>query len=373
MTGLWTPRRRDVPASLCRLGVTAYYAANYPAANEPYQDFAYTGANLCTDPGCDNVALWSNYNTSTLTNEAGGHTGNWMKVLKAGAAGAAYQADTAVGQRFFVNFWGQTDGAASLSAGDGASLSNIIGLANPGLVWTQYTKTNFLSTFASFYLAKNSIAGNYAGFDDVDIHRLPILTQSNSIITGGAAITQGGAAGLRPTYLPLAAALAQGLTAPTWQLDAVGQRWTTTISPAAYAALTVGGWFYLDATGLALGATFFGSRTGASVFSCLHIGTVLSFYGSGIAVSSGALSIGWHHIVAGCDGLNQWIWLDGVPNHNALGGALPADVLDFGAYNYAGAHSQFLGGCMANIFVAPTLLTTDKIATIRALTRPQGV
>ena len=91
------------------------------------------------------------------------------------------------------------------------------------------------SVIGYFQVQGATVDGDYAEMDDLRFYRQSIVTQSDNLITLSppTPLTQAGAAGLRPTYLPLAAAVAQGLTCPCWKLDGAAQFWSDTAMAAA--------------------------------------------------------------------------------------------------------------------------------------------
>jgi hypothetical protein len=351
--------RGRVGALLAALGATAYYGANYPSANEPYQDAAYTGVDLVVNGIFAADSDWTKGAGWTIP---GGNIADAAGALN--TALSAIVAPLTAGQRFLTGLRVAARSAGSIKVSAGTTLG---------------TARSTLATFQESLMAATTGALAYTGtgftgqIGSCSATRLPILTQSNSLITGGAAITQAGAAGLRPTYLPLAAAVAQSLTCPCWQFDGVGQRFAGAIPGAAG---TLMGWVYLlNSTGIICGA-WQGGPNRYTELTCIA-GTLRFYSGTGAQwINHGTpLAIGgWHHVAATWDGAAIQIALDGVVVGNNAGGTPSPIAVWWGAANWAGVLSDTpMNGYIANGVTAPFAMTGDQIRTAMALTRPNGV
>ncbi len=361
----WVGKLQCVVHSAVPSGTVAFYDPGWAASCTPYQDFAYTGANLCTDPNCENVALWGVFNGATLTNEAGGVTGNCMKVLKAATAGAAYQVSFVAGRRYCVSIQGQSDGTASLSVGDAWAADNIIAWKNPGAVWTPYSKTNHLAMATWLELSKVSNAGSYVLFDDVVAYRVPILTQCDNLINAACCpLVQPGAASARPTYLNDAAAAAQSITGACFQYDGVGQYWQTNF--IAVDDFTIGGWFWLASVGagtrILIGNT---NVAGGKFCEIYQVGSVLrgvcGLVGSLLAHGTALTASTWHHIMYGRSGTTLKLWLDGVSASNALASDPPTLPQWVMGRNLDGVADLFNSGYTGKLWFVNRLLTDADV------------
>ncbi len=373
--------RARVEGALAALGATAYYAAQYPWTNTPYQDFAYTGAEILLDPGCENVALWLAGGGAVLSNVADPRPGsagaNCMRVTLAGGAGNAYEtARFVTTQRFRVTAWLKTDATATEYIYDGVNACFPAFLSG---VWTEKINNNFLPGNTIFYAHKLLAAGSWVQIDDASIVRLPILTQTDSLITGGAALVQAGAAGLRPTYLPLAAAVAQGLTCPCWQFDGVsgGQHF---VGPNPGAAFTMFAWVRRHAALDATARAPFGSSSSGPT----RQGRLQSVAGGNwfwvVGTDSGDMGVAsplgtWQFVALGWNGAGAGrCVIDATEVNFAYAGTATGFAVDFGGYNNNGVHaSGAFPAYQAAIGMAGSLLTAVQIQAIRTLTRPQGV
>ncbi len=370
-----------VAAELMALGVTRYYDASQTNLNVPYEDAAYVpgaAGNLVVDGDMElvGIANWPGTN-SVPTKDATAPAPFGTQCLRGTATGAGIsfssQACLNTSQRFRIT---------AQAAGDGVGgypllYTGGVGVNGPGgTAWVPIALENHLPTTTSIRLRTNSgtaPAGLYSRWDDVDAHRLPILTQSDDALASGTNLLQAGAVGLRPTYLPLAAAIAQGFTCPAWQTDGVAQYFDTGYTPVDNFAIS--GWFYVDS--VAAGTPMFaGSALMPDYCQLWRNAAVLTFRCglSGATLTHGTpLTVGWHYIAAGRRGTSQALWLDGVITTNALGAAPPVFSLYLMAQNAGGVASGFRAGLVANFGIWNHLPNTDEILTEMALTRPPGV
>ena len=330
----------------------------------PYQDFAYTGANLIVDGDMEAVgtAAWTAYNVAALTKELGTPYSG-LRCLRAQcpggvSLGGAEQSPLPVGIRAYHTVWLRTTsvaGAMNLYA-NGVNL--VTATFNPA--WTQLKAAPVITTLAHIVYYQSGTNGAYIEIDDAVSTRLSIVTQQDSIVSGGAALTTGVLA-TRPTYLNTAAALAQSITGACDQYDgaAGGQYWNTGIIPPP--ELTFGGWFYIDS--IAAGTPFlWGSGdVGAATWCIIYRSTALFVVeiGTGAAFVHGtALTVGWHCLMAGGAGTVQKSWLDGVPATGlATTAARPQFPMAIMARNYNGSIGGNASGYTGLLLVTNNLLT----------------
>lgn len=306
-------------------GTLAYYDPGVASAQTPYQDFVYDGTNIIADADMEAIGTgsWGTQAPAVLSKEGAAHGGaQCLRATSVAGVGGAFQSVLNTSRRYRFSHWLRTDGTAQVSVGDGGATAGITSPVVPA-VWTQYTKSNYKPTASTLIYYKAAAGGSYIEMDDVEGVRVPIVTQSDNLITGGIPLMQSGAAGIRPTYLNSTAAAAQGITGACWQLDGVGQYFDTQWIPVDDFSILA--WYYFDT--IAAGTKYIGgSSDGTNTAQFVRATNVLRMYAgpSGVALSAvAALTVGWHHIGCGRSGTTRMLWLDGVPATDANGGTLP--------------------------------------------------
>lgn len=366
---------------LIALGLSAYYDPYYSASVVGADTTYIAGAagNLLPPGGVapgDGDCEWADASVYSaqlgITNSkvnASPHGGlRNLRITNAGAGTlGAYQNAVAANQAYCASGYYRNDGVVTSRV---SSTSTAKASFASQLVWT-----NFISVFgpgqmggAGFYWQCG--LGGWAEWDDLDIHRLPIVTGHTSQISGGAALSQPGAAGTRPTYLNLAASTAQGYTCPCWQTDGASQFFDTGYTPVDNFA--VGGWFYVSSiTGTRM---FFGATDGASVAQLYQLNAqLIGRIGSGTELTNNPLTVGWHHLVIGRRGTTTRIWRDGTLATHELGGAPPALSLYLMARHNIATVDLWQVGLCANFGIWNHLPTTNEVLSEMAFSRPLGV
>jgi hypothetical protein len=361
----WVGKVQCIVHSRIPSNTVAYYDPSWAAGQTPYQDFVYTGVNVCTDPNCENVALWAAFNGATLTNVGGGVAGNCMRVAyNAMVFPGADQVILAGNARYYYNIWTRGDGTHSGNVNGGNFSPWITGAA--ANVWAQYIGNKLCvpgdNTLRCFVI-NAAVAGQYAEFDSIIIQRTPIVTGSDNLITGGTPLTQPGAVAARPTYLNTAAALAQGITGACHQYDGVGQYWVTSFVPPA--EFTAGGWFYV--ANIVGTSAFAGSHDGAVTY-CHLVRIAAALYarvGTGASLAHGtALTVGWHHIMFGRSGTTETLWLDGVSVSSAAATNPPVLPFYVMARNNTGAADIFQAGYTGKLWFCNRLLSDAEVLSL---------
>ncbi len=362
----WCGKLQCVVHSAVPSGTTAFYDPSVAASCTPYQDVAYDGAELATNPGCDNLGFWTAFSSATLSLVAG-HTGNCVQAVRNGvnAPGAQQTAAIPSNARFRASAWlNLVAPASTVYAMVG---TNAIASAT-GAGWTLHSNNNvFSGAGIVFRSGANGAVVDGAGvqIDDVSLVRQPILTQCDNLINAACCpLVQPGAASARPTYLNDAAAAAQGVTGGAcFQYDAVGQYWVTSFVPTG--DFTAGGWFYVES--IAAGSkAFLGSYDvgGATFCQVIQSAANLSAYcgAAGSALAHGtALTVGWHHIIFGRSGTTLKLWLDGVGVANVLATDPPARALYVMARNRSVSTDLFGLGYTGKLLFVNRLLTDAEV------------
>ncbi len=299
---VWAARISNSGRTRLPTGTTSYVDAAVHASVTA--DFVYTGANVCTDPNCENVALWAAGGGAALTNEAGGVAGNCMRVTRAGAGGSASQATIGANQRYNATGWGRCDAGAQLALTFGGPHTPY---ASPA-VWTEYPMENLFATATNLSASKTSVGGTYAEFDSISAIRLPIASAVADQILGGPGVAQAVAAN-RPTYID----------AGDYFLFDGSSQWFVGQVPNQ-AAGTLAAWVYLPS--VVAQQQLFGSRDASLNYTGVGVqaGVLYGYLGAnpanrlahGTAFTAGA----WHHVAITWVGAVGALYLDGV----ALGG-----------------------------------------------------
>jgi hypothetical protein len=345
-------------------GTLGYWDPAVSGTLTPYQDFAYTGANLFVDGDMEaaGVAAWTGGLGAGLSKIPGGGVGGTqcLRVTLAGAQGYASQANTA-NIRITGTISIKTDGTALGGFwSDGFAVDNV----NPA-AWTQYTVKNRYTASLTNRLYKQSVAGNFVDFDNAVFARNSIVTQQDSIITGGTALTQPGAAGIRPTYLNTAAAAAQGITGACLQFDGATQY---AVGPTVVGAFTMWGWFYRTADTATFGVPFGMQDAVPTRFEIYHPSGAAPALS--VAVGSSIIAMGansalnaWQFLALGCDGGTAGRHVvNTVATDFAYAGAPPTNKSCYvGANNNNGAVIYFEPCCFGGGGYANRLLTAAEL------------
>jgi hypothetical protein len=151
------------------------------------------------------VASWGNYNTSTITKEAGARTGGTgtkvLRITKSAALGGALQSVVTSGRHYRIRGWVRSDGTAIPSVLN-VSFNDIFTCPASG-TWRYFDIPLVLAAGAStnIIFGKNA-GGDWVEFDDVSVIPLRATTPSFGTVPTVAKLGDGVTATTFPTKLP---------------------------------------------------------------------------------------------------------------------------------------------------------------------------
>jgi hypothetical protein len=345
-------------------GTLAYYDPAVASTLTPYQDFVYTGANVVADPTCVDFTKWTAGNSATLSNQAGGQVGNCMRVAYNGVLYPnANQAVLTAGARFRYDLYARGDGTRAGTV-YGGNTSNWASAAAAN-AWVRYTGSKMCSGVPNiYYQFTGADTAGYIELDEISAVRVPIVTQCDSLITGGTPLTQPGAVGTRPTYLNTAAALAQGITGACMQYDGATQYFDTGFVPGP--AGTVVGWFRLAVvTGF---QDLFGSYDGANYSMIQLSNTTASAYSGAVGTKLDSAAVcaanAWTQFMFGWDGAAMKIGVNGVVVTGAGGGTPSTRPMWTACRNQSGAYSTGTNCYIGQLLFVNRMLTDAEVLSL---------
>jgi energy-converting hydrogenase Eha subunit B len=335
---------RNIVAILASYGVTNYWDS-IARTCEPYQDFEWTGAELCADPGFATPSLWTAGAGWTVSGDIA-----TASSCSAELNPATPILDVRARYRILHTMLTSTAGTLALSAGstvaNGGAPRSATGTYNDSVACTANTALKLTG------------AGYSGTADNLSVIRESILTETSPLI-GSTSLLQAGVAGYRPSYLTKAAAVVQGLTRSAFGFDGGlggGQYFMGPVPNST--AGSMGCWFYLPSTPTGY-LELCGSYDGTRYCELLvwtdntlrfRLGTAAYTLTHSTTVAAGA----WHHAMGFWNGATYALSLDGVVVSAANTGTASTKAVYFGAENQNGTAARNLNCFQRGMLLANT-------------------